>query len=622
MSIEHLALVAWLTPLAVAALLLVVRPVRHTGKPAAALSVAGATVSLGAAIAALVQSSARGGEAVALTTPWLRRAGEVMADVGVYVDGTSVTMLVVVTTVAWAVQVFSLSYMSDETPQGLGRYYAFQSLFLFSMTGLVLAPNMLQFFLAWELVGLCSYLLIGFWNHKPSAAKAALKAFWVTKLADIGMILALLLQFTHTGSFGWDAHAAELLHHAHVTYLGMPLVAAVALGFFVAAMGKSAQFPLHIWLPDAMEGPTPVSALLHAATMVAAGVYMVVRAFPIFEHAHGVLLFMAILGAFTALMAATIAVVQTDIKKVLAYSTVSQLGYMVSALGAGSVMAGYFHLTTHAFFKALLFLAAGSIIHGVHSQELGEMGGLLKKMRFTSTVFLIGTLALAGIPVFSGFFSKDLILEALLHGTHHQPLLWLPLVMLLAGVFLTAFYMGRVLFLAFLGEPSEKVSHAHEGGLAMMLPLGVLATLAVVAGFGGSWLSGLYGVEPYHFAVTPVGLVGLTLALAGLGTSWVAFGRGAPAPWLATFTPIGDFIRAGVVDRGFAWGYRVALSGLASAVAWFDRYVIDALVNLFGVLALYLGDRARTLQTGNVGDYVYAVIIGVVVFAAFSQVML
>lgn len=621
MSTAILALVAWLTPLAVAALLLIVRPLRHTGKPAAALSVMGAITALVASVAALVQTSAAGAPSVA-TWPWLRAANVVIADLGVYVDGTSAAMMVVVATVALAVQVFSLEYMNHETPAGLGRYYAFHSLFLFAMSSLVLAPNMLQLFLGWELVGLASYLLIGFWNHKPSAARAALKAFWMTKLADIGMIFALLLQFAHTRSFGWDAHAAELLHLSQVSYLGMPLVAAVALGYFVAAMGKSAQFPLHIWLPDAMEGPTPVSALLHAATMVAAGVYMVVRAFPIFEHAHGVLLFMAVLGGVTALMAASAAVVQTDIKKVLAYSTVSQLGYMVSALGAGSAMAGYFHLTTHAFFKALLFLAAGSIIHGVHSQELGDMGGLLKKMRFTSTVFLIGTLALAGIPVFSGFFSKDLILEALLHGAHHQPILWIPLVMLLIGVFLTAFYMGRVVFVAFLGAPSHKVSHAHEGGVAMLLPLGGLAGLAVGAGFGGSWLSHLWGFEAYHFAVTPIGLTGLGLALAGLGTSYAAFGRGQPAGWLATFRPIGDFIRAGVVDRSFAWGYQVVLSGLSSAVAWFDRYIIDALVNLVGVFAMYLGDRARTLQTGNPGDYVYAVVIGVVVFAAFSQVML
>ena len=621
MSPVQPALLAWLAPVVVALLLMVYRPLRHTGRPAAWLSVGAAATTLVSSILTLVLA-ARAHEPATLSMRWLVEAGETMGTLGVHVDGVSATMLVVVSVVAFSVQVFSLEYMADEDGPGLGRYYTWQSLFLFSMNGLVLAPNMLQLFLSWELVGLCSYLLIGFWYLKPSAARAALKAFWMTKLADIGLIVALYVQYVAIGDFGWGAETATALSAHTVPWLGgVSLATVVAGGFFFAAMGKSAQFPLHIWLPDAMEGPTPVSALLHAATMVAAGVYMVVRSYPIFEAAPAVLTSMALIGAVTAFFAASVAVVQSDIKKVLAYSTVSQLGYMVAALGTGSFMAGYFHLTTHAFFKALLFLGAGSIIHSIHSQELSDMGGLLKKMPLTSAMFMVGTLALAGIPVFSGFFSKDLILEVVLHEAGHQPVLYVSLVLLLAGVGLTAFYMGRVLWLAFFGPPSDKVAHAHRAGPAQLTALTTLAVLAVVAGFGGSWLSHLYGVEPYHFHVTPIGVASLVTALTGLGLSWVVYGRGPVPAALAPLNPLGDFIRSGLVDRSWAWGYRVAMMGLARSIAWFDRYIIDALVNVAGVVAIEGGRRIRSMQTGKVGDYVYAVIIGLIVFAAFTQVM-
>ncbi len=622
MSLSTLAFTVWLLPLGIAALLMVAGPLRRSGRPAAYLSVLGAGVALASAVTILLQVGLGHGELVSETATirWLPSDGEVMGTLGVHVDGISATMLVVVTTVAFCVQLFSLEYMAQEPKEGLGRYYTWQSLFLFSMVGLVLAPTMLQLFLAWELVGLCSYLLIGFWYHKPSAARAAMKAFWTTKLADIGFIVALIVQYTSSHSFAWDASGAAALEGA--TVFGAAALPLVALGFFIGAMGKSAQWPLHIWLPDAMEGPTPVSALLHAATMVAAGVYLVVRAWPIFEQAEGVLLFVGILGGVTAFSAAATAVVQTDIKKVLAYSTVSQLGYMMAALGAGALMGGYFHLTTHAFFKALLFLGAGSIIHAVHSQELDDMGGLFKRMPLTSGAFLIGTLALAGIPIFSGFFSKDLVLESVLHAAQHDsPLYWFPLVLLVMGVALTAFYMGRVLFLAFFGEPSEKVAQAHESGLPVLISLGILAALATVAGFGGAWLSGLYGAEHYHFHVTPIGVTGLVLALGGLGLAWLIYGRGQLQALPAALRPVGDFIRAAWVDRSFLFLYRVVMRSLSDLVGWFDRYVIDGLMNLTAWVALEGGDRYRKLQTGRVGDYLYAVVLGVIVFAAFSQVL-
>ncbi len=623
MSVITLAYLAWLLPLGIALLLMVIWPLRRSGKPAAWLSVLGAGTTLAAAVWILVQTGAGHEHALVQTSAfrWLPSDGATMGTLGVHVDGISATMLVMISTVAFCVQLFSLEYMAGEEPDGLGRYYTWQSLFLFSMVGLVLAPTMLQLFLMWELVGLCSYLLIGFWYHKPSASRAALKAFWTTKLADIGFIIALIVQYTSSGTFAWDASGAEALSTA--TVFGAAALPIVALGFFIGAMGKSAQWPLHIWLPDAMEGPTPVSALLHAATMVAAGVYLVVRAWPIFEHAHGVLLFIGILGGITAFTAAATAVVQTDIKKVLAYSTVSQLGYMMAALGAGALMGGFFHLTTHGFFKALLFLGAGSIIHAIHSQELDDMGGLLKKMPLTSSAFIVGTLALAGIPIFSGFFSKDLVLEGVLHAAQHEsPLYWIPLVLLVIGVALTAFYMGRVLFLAFFGGVSEKVSHAHESGLPVLISLGILATLATVAGFAGGWLSHLYGVEHYHFHITPMGITGLVLALGGLGLAYLIYGRGQLQALPETMRPVGDFIRAAWVDRSFVFMYRVVMRSLSDFIGWFDRYVIDGLMNLAGWAALEGGDRFRNIQTGRVGDYIYAVVVGVIVFAAFSQVLL
>jgi NADH-quinone oxidoreductase subunit L len=392
----------------------------------------------------------------------------------------------------------------------------------------------------------------------------------------------------------------------------------VALLLFMAVMGKSAQFPLHVWLPDAMEGPTPVSALLHAATMVAAGVYLVVRSYPLFMHAPLALDVMAHLGAFTALFAAIVAFVQTDIKKVLAYSTCSQLGYMVAALGAGSLMGGYFHLTTHAAFKALLFLAAGSVIHAVHSNEMSDMGGLYKKMPVTTLVFIVGSAALAGIPPFAGFFSKDLILEAMEH--RH---LTAPLVALMAGAFLTAAYMTRVIALTFFGKPSKKASHAHESGASMLLPLCVLAVLALGAGFFAPNFAKLYGVEHESFHMTPVGWAALALAVSGAGLSWLVFGkRSIPESSFAFLAPVGAVARSAAVDRMYVWLFQRVGLVLANSVGWFDRYVVDGLMNFAGWLAIKGGQRLRRTQTGNVQDYVYAVVAGAVLVVAWATVAL
>ncbi len=592
----HLALVTLLLPVVVASFALVVAPYRRTGLPMAFLSVLTALAGLAAAITLFVQFD---GQAQTYAFDWLVHASGKVTRLGIHLDGISISMLVVVTVVATCVQIFSLGYLGHEPAEDIGRYYTWQSLFLFAMNSLVLAPNLLQLFLGWELVGLCSYLLIGYYYKKPSAARAALKAFWVTKFADMGLLIALIVLFVNTGGFEWTGQVA--------------VAGVVTLGLFVAVMGKSAQFPLHVWLPDAMEGPTPVSALLHAATMVAAGVFLVVRADPLFAQAPSTQMLMAYIGGFTALFAACIAVVQTDIKKILAYSTCSQLGYMVCALGAASQVAGFFHLTTHAFFKALLFLAAGSLIHAVHSNELEDMGGLWKKMKLTSVVFIIGSLALAGFPGFAGFFSKDLILEAV-----YQKGLWLPLGALMVAAFLTAFYMGRAVFLALFGELSEKGEHAHESGPTMTIPLVLLAALSLGAGWFGTPLAKMYGAE-YHFHIGPVGIATSALGLIGIALSYWMFGppKGG-AELRAAFAPVGNLARSGAVDNFFLMGYRHGLMAVGGVCSFFDRYIVDGLMNFSAWITLEAGSRIRATVTGNVQHYVYAVVIGLLAMGAYG----
>ena len=373
-----------------------VPPLRRAGRLAALVSLAGIGVALVAAVRlvtglwlARAALAAHGGSAfreATLTVPWLAQAGPVpLATAGVYVDALAAVMATLVTLVAALVQLYSLGYLADEPRPALGRYYLYQSLFAFSMLGLVFAPNFLQLFVFWELVGLCSYLLIGFYYQRPAAARAAVKAFWVTKLGDVGFLLGIVLLWGATGTFEFDTLFRAVA--------GGALPASLALCMtliYLGAVGKSAQFPLHVWLPDAMEGPTPVSALIHAATMVTAGVFLVARAYPLFQAVPWVLLLIAYVGAFTALLAATLALGESDLKRVLAYSTVSQLGYMMTALGAGALAAGVLHLLLHGFFKALLFLAAGAVIHAVHTNDMGAMGRLGRAMPKTAIVFVVG----------------------------------------------------------------------------------------------------------------------------------------------------------------------------------------------------------------------------------------
>jgi len=613
----EIAAIAVFAPLGGAAVLMVVAPLRQNPPLATSLSVLGALASLGASAWLLFEllSGEPGAIDQIVQRQWVAAGDTTVARIGLRVDATSVPMMFVVSFVAAMVQIFSHGYLHGEPDADRGRYYTWQSLFLFSMMGLVVAPNLLQLFLCWELVGMCSYLLIGYWWRKPEAAKAAVKAFWVTKFADMGLLAGLIILYVKTGSFEWtDEVLGELARGGDLTTL-------VAGLLFIAVMGKSAQFPLHVWLPDAMEGPTPVSALLHAATMVAAGVYLIVRAWPLFEGAESVLQAMAIIGGTTAFFGAAMAIVQTDIKRVLAYSTISQLGYMVAALGAGSLLAGYFHLVTHAFFKALLFLAAGSVIHAVHTNELSQMGGLFKPMKLTAAMFGVGAAALAGFPLMSGFISKDLVLEALYHTARNEdPLIWFPFLACLVTVGMTSYYMTYVSFSAFFGKQSRRAYRAKEGDWSMQLPMILLAVPAVIAGFGVSVFAGWLRLDahgPLHLG--GVGATGLAATLVGFATALgVLFSRGGGI--VSALTPIGTVLKLGPVNWTYDTLYRWTLQ-LASGVGWVDRYIVDGVVNAFGAVTLQLGQWARMMQTGRVGDYVYAVVGGLVLLTAWSQVV-
>src|SRR5262245_41250686 len=417
---------------------------------------------------------------------WIQ-AGRFQAQFGFMLDHLSGFMILIVTGVGFLIHVYSAGYMAHE--EGFYRYFAYLNLFVFFMLTLVLANNYLLMFVGWEGVGLCSYLLIGFWFTRKSAADAGKKAFIVNRIGDFGFLLGIMLiywTFDRIDFAGVFTRLQDPTSFSPEPLGTVGVLTTIGLLLFVGAVGKSAQFPLYVWLPDAMEGPTPVSALIHAATMVTAGVYMVARSSAIYDRAPGALFVVAVVGAFTAIFAASIGLVQTDIKKVLAYSTVSQLGYMFLACGAGAYAAGVFHLMTHAFFKALLFLAAGSVIHGMNGvQDIQKMGGLRRQMPWTYLTFLAGTIAIAGLPPLAGFFSKDAILWGAWKYTNYGKLLWL--VAVIAAGF-TSFYMFRLLILTFFGSPrytEHEVHHVHESPKSMLIPLVILAIASITAGFVG-----------------------------------------------------------------------------------------------------------------------------------------
>ncbi len=587
-------------------LLLAVAPaLRRTGRAAGWLS----TGAMGVAFL-LALAGWRAAPDSQMLWSWIPADGGPMATVGFLVDHLSAAMLVLVTLVSFLVQLYSLAYLHDEKPGALGRYYVYQSLFAFSMLGLVLAPTFLQMFLFWELVGLCSYLLIGFWYDRPAAARAAVKAFWITKLGDVGFIVGIVMLWGVTGTFEFST-LFELARDQQIPLEGLGLVMFL---IYLGAVGKSAQFPLHVWLPDAMEGPTPVSALIHAATMVTAGVFMVTRAMPLFVLVPDILHLIAWVGAFTALLAATMACVESDIKRVLAYSTVSQLGYMMSAAGAGAAEAGFFHLLTHGLFKALLFLGAGAVIHAVGTNDIFRMGQLARALPVTAITFIVGTLALAGVWPLAGFFSKEAVLAGVWEGHLTVAFLILALTALL-----TAFYMFRVVFVVFFGR-AHVGGHPHEAPALMAIPLWVLAGLTVAVGLAG--VAGRLPMAGEHHGVGWLAPLSLGLAAAGLLLAWATYQRGvvSATALVSAFGPI-DYLarRRYGLDGLYAGLYRGFVLGFSRLVGWVDRYLVDGVLNVASALTFRAGDLLRRIQSGQAQDYVYGVAFGVLLLFVWAQ---
>jgi NADH-quinone oxidoreductase subunit L len=552
---------------------------------------------------------------------------DLVVNLGLRVDGLTAIMLVVVTSVSLLVQIYSQGYMAGDG--GYSRYFAYLSLFTASMLGLVLVDSILVIYVFWELVGLCSYLLIGFWFDRPAATRAAMKAFLVTRLGDVGFLLAIILMWTKTGTFD----IGQIQQIAVTGAISVNVLTVFGLGVFAGAAGKSAQFPLHVWLPDAMEGPTPVSALIHAATMVAAGVYLVARLFPIYESAEGARLTIAAIGGTTALIAALIGLVMTDIKRVLAYSTISQLGYMMLAIGVGGYVAAIFHLLTHAFFKALLFLSSGSVNHSTNTFDMRRMGGLRRLMPWTYATFLIASLSLSGIFPFAGFWSKDEILGAA--WSDQQPLFWLAL----AVVFLTAFYMFRAIFLTFEGEyqggeapehdgHGADPSHPHESPLVMIVPLAVLAVPALLIGFAN--IDG--GIEHLLLGALPaptseavrqinfswgIALGSSAVALAGIGSAWLFYGvKVLSAERVRTaLRPVSIVLeRKYFLDDLYekVLMENVLYRGVTGALSWFDTNIVDGAASGVAAGARLSSSSLRLLQTGQVQVYGLLALLGVV----------
>lgn len=541
---------------------------------------------------------------------WLS-VGSLTLTMGFEITNLNALMLLIVSFVSLLVNLYSVGYMKDDERKNV--FFSYIALFTFSMLALVIAQNMLQLFIFWELVGVCSFLLVGFWYFKPEAKAAAKKAFIVTRIGDLGLFIAILLLFWHMPDHSLDFAS---IHNAFTQNMIDPaIVTLIGILIFVGAIGKSGQFPLHTWLPDAMEGPTPISALIHAATMVAAGVYLVARTFDIFEASAATMTVVAIVGAFTAIFAATIGVAQNDIKRILAYSTVSQLGYMMMALGIGAMTAGIFHLTTHAFFKALLFLGAGSVIHAVHKQNIQEMGGLGKSMKITAWTFAIGALALSGIFPLSGFWSKDAILTEAYHTN-----IWYFIIGLTAAFF-TAFYMSRLFFLVFAGKartPHEG-HEPHESPAVMTIPLIVLAALAVVAGFIftpfnpwlGEWLTNKAVGDHTAWVVI---ILSNVVGLLGIGLGYLMYARRSISPeaFVQRIPNLHRLVQNKYyIDELYKTIIVTPLKGIGSLLKLFDVYVIDGAVKLAAGSALYIGRLGTRLQNGQLQSYGIASLIGI-----------
>ncbi|MSS71284.1 MAG: NADH-quinone oxidoreductase subunit L [Candidatus Latescibacteria bacterium] len=582
--------------------------------------VACAAVGISWALSVLVFLRVLNGDALGVDAParlysWIETDALRIA-VGFRVDELSSVMLLVVTTVSFFVHVYSIGYMRGEP--GYARYFTFLNLFVFSMLILILADNFVQMFVGWEGVGLCSYLLIGFWYEKKSASDAGKKAFIVNRIGDFGFLIGMFMIFVNFGSL--DFHIV----FRDASNLPQATATAIALLLFVGAVGKSAQFPLYVWLPDAMEGPTPVSSLIHAATMVTAGVYMVARCHVLYSMAPVAGAVVAWVGVFTAFFAASIALVTNDIKRVLAYSTVSQLGYMFIGVGVGAYAAGIFHLMTHAFFKGLLFLTAGSVMHAMSGElDMRRMGGLKRSMPITAWTFVIGAVAIAGVPPLAGFWSKDAILDAAFHGGH--PIIW---AVGLVTAFMTAFYMFRLIFMTFFGASRvdpEVEHHLHESPPSMTIPLIALAALSVVAGLvGTSEHGGIFAFLNKVFEDTAaepagggkLGLMAISV-LAGLGGIFLAYRLYLARPYTKARAPDGALHRLlsnkYYVDEIYNAAIVQPIKRFAMFL-WdvFDSLVVDGLVNLSGLFVKAVSWIVSRIQTGRVPFYATTMVVGTV----------
>ena len=569
---------------------------------------------------------------IPLQYTWLEFSKGVSIDMGIILDPISVMMLVVVTFISLMVHIYSLGYMKGE--ERFPTYYAFLGLFTFSMLGLVISSNIFQIYIFWELVGISSFLLIGYYYDKPSAVAACKKAFIVTRFADVGFLIGILVLSFYSGTLDFNTlierltspDSNELKNAVAASFLGVSALTWGLVLVFIGGAGKSAMFPLHIWLPDAMEGPTPVSALIHAATMVVAGVFLVARLFPVFAiSSPGALSLVGYVGAISALFAAVIACTQTDIKRVLAYSTMSQIGYMMFALGVskygGENGLGYtasmFHLFTHAMFKALLFLCAGAVIHYIHSNEMKDMGGLRKYLPITHITFLIACLAISGVPPFAGFFSKEEILLAAYQ--HNATIYWIALIT--SG--LTAFYMFRLYFSIFWSKapsPLERAGgevHKGEGGFAMMMPLVLLAIGAAAAGFipFGNFVStdGTSLENKFHleFSIAPV-----VLALAGIFIAmWMYKTQNNKSDKLAA--SLGGLYKAAYhkfyIDEIYLFiTKKIIFNLIGRPAAWFDKNVVDGLMNATGNSTQKISEKIKRFQSGKVQQYAIYFLVGVV----------
>jgi len=599
---------AWLIPLfPLISFILLVLFGRKLKEGAAYVGIAALLASFVLAVLVFIQRLGTGAENYLLNLNWLT-VGDKTITVGFEVNELNAMMLFVVTMVSLMVHIYSRGYMHGD--ERISVFYSYLSLFTFSMLSLVISPNLLQAYIFWELVGATSFLLIGFYYFKPSARAAAKKAFIVTRIGDLGIFIGLSLLFWKTGTFEY----AGIFDAAKSGALEPGFITLTAILIFIGAMGKSGQFPLHTWLPDAMEGPTPVSALIHAATMVAAGVYLVARMFPLFEQSETALLFVATIGGFTAIFAASIGLVQNDIKRVLAYSTVSQLGYMMLALGSAGYVAGVFHLFTHAFFKALLFLAAGSVIHSVGTQDIKEMGGVGRHMKVTRTVFLIGALAISGFPGFAGFFSKDMILMSA-YASGHYVLFALALI----AAIMTAFYMFRLYFLTFTGEPRHNNHHVHESPLNMTFPMSVLAVLAVIAGYFeyagfGEWISGEGTIAHAHVeAPSWIMAVSIIAALAGIGLSYLVYGRGYKVKKKAPTGLHKVLLNKYYVDEVYDTGVVRPYTLFGYFLKFVDKYIVGGLVQLAVWISQGIGYLGSRLQNGQVQTYGLIMVLGLVI---------